>query len=517
MTGLPRPARRDPRLRGGRPRADAAPGGRDDAGAGGVAGAARSPRGCTSPSPATTTRRCGTRRRRSAVRRQQLRGLPGRGCPPERYAPFSGAEWTSLPYEGATACLRWPGPLRPEPPVAARRAVPGRARRWCSTATSTTSPRLRGRRSSPRGSRARRSWRPRTRSTCRRSATATECAAPLVRRFVRRLSAGDTSCASRVAEVRVVETFPRRAAAAVPAATRGRATAARSGRAAPPRWRRPRWPTRSSAGRSTTAARAAACAAGAGPGAAIDFVRFRFRKARFARDVPVSGRATWSLDSGAVRADLRLPGRGRPCAPAGACTGSWPSARLTGRLDGRAAARDDARARTPSGAARRGPCGRRRAPAAPPRGAAPRSGPCSRPWASRVAAVRARTSAGSYGRRRAPASGAGREATWRGATWRASRSAGPGATTPCSLTHVSSAPSVRATRSPFGAVARPDAHDRRRGRGRSRVAGRAGPSRDERDRLGLAAPPRRRRAPARAPARAGSGRRAARARSTAGA
>ena len=51
---------------------------------------------------------------------------------------------------------------------------------------------------------------------------------------------------------------------------------------------------------------------------------------------------------------------------------------------------------------------------------------CSRPWASRVAAVRARTSAGSYGRRRAPAIGAGREATCRVATWRASRSAGPG-------------------------------------------------------------------------------------------
>ena len=40
-------------------------------------------------------------------------------------------------------------------------------------------------------------------------------------------------------------------------------------------------------------------------------VRFRFRRARFARDVAVSGTATWRLADGAVRARLRLPGRGR--------------------------------------------------------------------------------------------------------------------------------------------------------------------------------------------------------------
>ena len=40
-------------------------------------------------------------------------------------------------------------------------------------------------------------------------------------------------------------------------------------------------------------------------------VRFRFSRARFARDVPVSGTATWRIADGAVRARLRLPGRGR--------------------------------------------------------------------------------------------------------------------------------------------------------------------------------------------------------------
>ena len=63
-------------------------------------------------------------------------------------------------------------------------------------------------------------------------------------------------------------------------------------------------------------------------------VRFRFRRARFARDVPVSGSATWRLSDGAVRARLRLPGRGRLRA-------RWSTQRplavaaLDGRLGGR--------------------------------------------------------------------------------------------------------------------------------------------------------------------------------------
>jgi hypothetical protein len=62
-------------------------------------------------------------------------------------------------------------------------------------------------------------------------------------------------------------------------------------------------------------------------------VRFRFRGARFVRDVPVSGTATWRLSDGAVRANLRLPGRGRLRA-------RWSMQRqlavatLSGRLDG---------------------------------------------------------------------------------------------------------------------------------------------------------------------------------------
>jgi hypothetical protein len=139
-----------------------------------------------------------------------------------------------------------------------------------------------------------------------------DCGQPLVRHFIRTLSPGDTSCAGRIAEVRTVERFPRQVAA-VAAATVADAIE---------RWllnldgtsrglRGGRW--------SYTGDRV---------------VRFRLRRARFARDVAVSGSATWRLADGAVRARLRLPGRGRLRA-------SWSLqrqhavARLEGRLGGR--------------------------------------------------------------------------------------------------------------------------------------------------------------------------------------
>ena len=113
---VPRPVRRDPRVRGRRPRADAAARGRDEARPRRVARAlvlgGALPRGRR----ATTTRRCGTRRRRSRPAGSSSRRLRA-ALPPAQFAPFTGTEWTSLPYEGATACLRWPGPSRPEPPV----------------------------------------------------------------------------------------------------------------------------------------------------------------------------------------------------------------------------------------------------------------------------------------------------------------------------------------------------------------------------------------------------------------
>jgi TAP-like protein len=160
-----------------------------------------------------------------------------------------------------------------------------------------------------------------------------DCAAPIVRRFIRRLDAGDTSCAARIAEVRTVDAFPRRAAKVAPAEPR-------AGDASRPGARR------AVAGATMAVADAIARWAINYSGTSRGLrggrwsytgdrvVRFRFRAARFVGDVPVSGTATWRHADGAVRARLRLPGRGR-------LRVRWSTQRplatatLTGRIDGR--------------------------------------------------------------------------------------------------------------------------------------------------------------------------------------
>jgi hypothetical protein len=131
-----------------------------------------------------------------------------------------------------------------------------------------------------------------------------------VRRFIRTLSAGDTSCADRIAEVRTVDRFPRRSTGAAPAD--------------------PRPGDQSSVADRRVAAVAAATVADAIERWRLNYdgssrglrggrwtwsgdrlTRFRFTGARFTRDVPVYGGATWRLGTGAVTADLRIPGRGR--------------------------------------------------------------------------------------------------------------------------------------------------------------------------------------------------------------
>jgi pimeloyl-ACP methyl ester carboxylesterase len=236
-----------------------------------------------------------------ATRRQQLAATRA-ALPPARFAPFTGTEWTSLPYEGATACLRWPGPRRPEPPAppnASYPDVPTLAINGdldnitASSGALVVASRFPG------------STFVEMHNTIHVSALGDRdgCAAPLVRRFVRTLTPGDTSCAQRIAEVRVIDRFPRRARDAVPATGTGSLRARRVAAVATAtvadaiqRWtlnyggsdrglRGGRW--------SYTGTR---------------FVRFRFRATRFARDVPVSGTATWRLGTGAVRARLRVPG-----------------------------------------------------------------------------------------------------------------------------------------------------------------------------------------------------------------
>ena len=240
--------------------------------------------------------------------------------PPERFAPISPAVWTSLDYEGALACLRWPGArggLPPLPRLAARhrlRLAPGASYPAVPTLVLngeldniTTTPQARQVAAQFPGATF-----VETRNTVHISAISDrdDCAEPLVREFIRTLRALDTSCATRIAELRALPRFPRSAADTRPA-------------------------TAKPGNRSSEAARRVAAAAALAVGDAIQrwvvnsggasrglrggrwsysgdkVVRFRFRRTRFVRDVAVSGTATWRLADGAVVARLRLPGRGR--------------------------------------------------------------------------------------------------------------------------------------------------------------------------------------------------------------
>ena len=266
-----------------------------------------------------------------AARREQLARTVA-ALPPAAFAPIAPAVWAGLDYEGAIACLNWPGAARADPPVppgATYPAVPTLVLNGdLDNITASSGARVVA-------SRFPRATFVETANTVHISALGDRdgCAAPMVVRFIRRLDAGDTSCAGRVAEVRTVDRFPRTAAQAVAAAPRAD-------------------------DRSTPAARRAAAVATATVADAIQrwvlnysgagrglrggrwsftgerVVRFRLRRARYARDVPVSGTATWRIADGAVRATLRLPGRGRLRA-------RWSTRRplavatLDGRLGGR--------------------------------------------------------------------------------------------------------------------------------------------------------------------------------------
>ena len=166
------------------------------------------------------------------------------------------------------------------------------------------------------------------------------CATGIVRRFLRTLDAGDTSCAARLAELHVVPRFPRRAAAAPGTA------APRPGDRSRPLDRRAawaaahavadavsRWWLMSGVARARPARRALPAR-----GAYYSYapVRFRLRGLRFVRDVAVSGGAAWDRRARRVRARVRLTGVRRGTLRIGWATGRRDApATIAGRLGGR--------------------------------------------------------------------------------------------------------------------------------------------------------------------------------------
>jgi pimeloyl-ACP methyl ester carboxylesterase len=226
------------------------------------------------------------------------------------FAPFSAEAFTGTDYQGVGACLRWPAPAHPDPPAPPGARYPDVPTLVLVGDLDSITP------LDDSAVVARRFPHGRLvviRNQVHVTALADHdgCAARIVRRFVRVESAGDTSCALRFAEVRVVRSFPRTVAEADPAA-------------------------RVRGDRSTLRDRRAAAVAAAVVGDALarwqinysgsdqglrggsfgyegdDVQTFTFHRVRLVRDLAVSGTARWTLASGAVVADLVLrDARGR--------------------------------------------------------------------------------------------------------------------------------------------------------------------------------------------------------------
>jgi hypothetical protein len=133
------------------------------------------------------------------------------------------------------------------------------------------------------------------------------CAAGMVRRFIRTLSPGDTSCAEGVPEIHVVREFPRRTASAPEATTRRRAAwvAGLTVGDALARW----WLMSGSEGHGLRGGSFTAL----GDYLAYTPVTLRMRGVRLASDLATSGVVTWDRRRSRVSGRLRLSGvvRGR--------------------------------------------------------------------------------------------------------------------------------------------------------------------------------------------------------------
>jgi pimeloyl-ACP methyl ester carboxylesterase len=237
--------------------------------------------------------------------------------PKDIFAPFTVSEWITEPDEEFDACLDWPAPAHPDPPITtpppyAPRTLPVLV--LSGDLDSLTTP--------PEGRQTARDMGPSARWILIRNDTHINalddtfgCAEGLVRAFIaapQRLRELNASCARRTPEIRVVGSFPRWLAGMTPAAA---AAGNRAGRAA----------------RQLAAVGAEATGdaewrwyygdgvrgwglrggsyAYAGPASAT---RITFRGVRWTADTAVSGRARWNQVTGRMTAWLTITGsRGR--------------------------------------------------------------------------------------------------------------------------------------------------------------------------------------------------------------
>ena len=136
--------------------------------------------------------------------------------PPGTFAPFTAREWTGLDYEGALACLNWPPARFSDPPVSPSAPYPHVPTLILNGDLDNITPLADARIVASRFPES-------TLVVMQNSGHVTalldqnDCASVIYERFVRDLEPGDTSCAHRTPEVRVVPKFPRSLAGVAPA------------------------------------------------------------------------------------------------------------------------------------------------------------------------------------------------------------------------------------------------------------------------------------------------------------
>jgi len=239
---------------------------------------------------------------RPADRPTQYRAAIGRleRTDPDAFEPFTIREWITSPVEDYDSCLRWPVPDRPLPPLPDPHTYPDVPTLvLVGDLDSVTS---------PEGARQVAERFPNATYVPVANVThvtalgdARGCASGLVRRFVRTLEAGDTSCAGGYAEIRAMDAFAVRASEIEGTPTRRAAIVAGSTVAdVIARW----W--------SMGGYRGVGLRGGSFVTRGYRTVTWTLDEVRWVRDVAVSGTASWDRRTGAVRARVTLEGPGAP-------------------------------------------------------------------------------------------------------------------------------------------------------------------------------------------------------------
>ncbi len=224
---------------------------------------------------------------------------------PGLFGPVRTGEWVSSPYGYFDDCLRWPAPSRWVHPLPAHAVYPDVPTLVLDGDLDSLT--------SPEGARATANAFPdatfvETANTTHVSALVDfdGCASVLVRRFVRHRGAGDTSCAARYHENRLVGRFVRRAAGTGWHGPRERTARVAAATAADvlARW----WSMYGTRGVGLQGGRFSVH--GGWFGAADPVVRWHLHRVRWVTDVAVSGTMTWHRQSGVVLSRLTVAGSG---------------------------------------------------------------------------------------------------------------------------------------------------------------------------------------------------------------